>query len=169
MLLPLPEIKMAPRRESRMVRRGPVPVGVPRPGTAADGAATRAGFDAADLECAAKRVRYSLRTFRIDDYDHADAAIEGARHFLRRNPAALLQQLEDRGLLPPAYVDHRMATLGQNPRNILEKTSAGDVRQALDLSLLHQGKELPDVDNRGFQQRSAERLSKAGEVLFEVP
>src|SRR3954453_6835930 len=110
MLLPLPEIKMATRRESRMVGRGPVPVGVPRPGTAADGAATRSGFEAADLECAAKRARYIFRTFRIDDYDHADAAIEGARHFLGRDPAALLQQLEDRGLLPPADTDDAMAT-----------------------------------------------------------
>src|SRR3954451_17603124 len=110
MLLPLPEIKIATRRESRMVGRGPVPVGVPRPGTAADGAATRSGFDPANLECAVERARYSFRNAGLDDHRHADAAIEGSCHFLGRDPSTLLQQLEDRRLLPPVDIDHGMAT-----------------------------------------------------------
>src|SRR5437763_654333 len=112
MLLPLPEIKIAIRRESRMVGRGPVPVGVPPAGTAADGAATRAGFDAANLECAAERARYIFRNTGFDDYRHANPAIERSRHFLWRDPAALLQQLEDRGLPPPAEIDRGMAIFG---------------------------------------------------------
>src|SRR4051794_11721942 len=121
MLLPLPEIRIATRHESRIVRRGPMPVGVPHTGTAADGAATPSLLDEANLECAAERGRYIFRNARVDAHRHANAAIEGARHFFRRDAAALLQQLEDRGLLPPADIDHGMAIFGQNPRNILEK------------------------------------------------
>src|SRR3954470_791559 len=98
MLLPRPEIRIATRLGSRMVGRGPIPIAVPCAGLAADGAAATAFLDSSDLEdCLARAlqiVRHAVRRFRRDDHGHADAAVEGPRHLLRRQASALLQERE---------------------------------------------------------------------------
>ena len=62
-------------------------------------AAARPGFDAADLEdffAGASSARQLRGSALADDDGHADAAIEGPRHFLGSDLAALLEQREDR-------------------------------------------------------------------------
>src|SRR5689334_19599433 len=100
MLLPRPEIRTATRFGSRIVRRGPVLGRVPAARPAAHGAAALPFFDAADFEHLLARAfeqgaHCGHFAFR-DDRDHADAAVEGPRHFPGGNPAALLKEAEDR-------------------------------------------------------------------------
>src|SRR4051812_21553035 len=92
---PRPEIRMATRLRSRMVGGGPILGRAPCASAPADGAAARALFDAPDLEdgfagafeCCADRVGFASG----DDHGHADAAVEGPRHFLGRDAPAALQ------------------------------------------------------------------------------
>src|SRR6185437_15109390 len=104
MLLPRPEIRIATRFGSRIVSRGPVLRGIPRAGLAVDGAAARALFNATDLEDrlleAENRVSDGLHLAFVGDHRHSDAAVERARHLLRSDSAALLQEREDRRQLP---------------------------------------------------------------------
>src|SRR5690348_5969426 len=63
-----------------------------------------------------------------------------------------------------------MAAFSQNPRNIFEKTPAGDVCEAFDLPLLDAREEFADIDARGFEQEVAERSSAfGGKLLVEIP
>src|SRR5206468_7174998 len=103
---------MATRFWSRIVRRGPVLVRAPRPGDAADGAATRSLLDVANLERSAELRGNGLHKFGWNDHHHADPAIERTRHLLGRDSAAFLQHLEDRRLFPAAGSDHGMAMFG---------------------------------------------------------
>ena len=97
----------------------------------------------------------------IHDHRHADSAVEGPGHLAGRDTSALLQHCENGGKLPRRSVDDGVASSGQNPRNILNYSAAGDVREAvhghipsdiadridtheLDTSLL-------DVSLRGYQ------------------
>ena len=139
MLLPRPEIRIATRFGSRIVRRGPI-LGAPQVPAWPQTVQPRwPAFDPADLEDrfarAFERAVTASVACRRNDHRHADAAVEGPRHFFRGDPAALLQQREDRRQLPALRIDHGMAAIGQNPRNILEKSAAGDMRQALDPAL----------------------------------
>jgi hypothetical protein len=80
-----------------------------------DRAAARSRFDPADLE------HRLFRTFehgahwcgllRSEDDGHADAAVEGARHFFRRNPAAFLKQRENARQLPSVTIYDGMAAI----------------------------------------------------------
>src|SRR5579884_2803941 len=174
MLLPRPEMRMATRFGSRIVGHGPVLRGVPGARVSVDGAAAGALFDAADLEHrlagALKRRGECLCLFGSDDRGHAYAAVEDPRHFFRSDVSALLEQREDRRQLAPAGIYVGMAAIRQNPRNILEKSAAGDMGEALDRTFLHQGKERPHVDARGFEQDFAQRASAlTGQPLAGIP
>src|SRR5437764_15464495 len=100
MLLPRPEIKIATRRTSRIVRRGPVLGRVPRRGLAADGAAAPTVSDAADFEQGFPRSfepRANLfHLFGIDNHRHADPAIECPPHFFRCDVATPMNQRDNR-------------------------------------------------------------------------
>src|SRR5206468_11380592 len=99
MLLPRPEIRMATRFGSRIVRRGPILRGVPCSGSAGHRAAARTFFDPPYLKHLfvdfAETARNAVRLLSSDDHGHADAAIERPRHLLRSDPACLLEECED--------------------------------------------------------------------------
>src|SRR4051794_19438624 len=122
MLLPRPEIRTATRFGSRIVGRGPPLAG--------DRAAAPAFVDSPDFDrkftSFFQRAVDVARTFGRHDVDHANSAIERARHFLRSDPASRLQHGEDRWELPRANIYGRVAIIGQNPRNILEKSATSD-------------------------------------------
>ena len=69
---------------------------------------------------------------RLDDGDHADAAVEGAQQFEFGNAALLRQPLEHRQHRKPRKVDADAEMLWQYPRNIIGETAAGDVGETLD-------------------------------------
>src|SRR5689334_5580410 len=121
MLLPRPEIRTPTRRGSRIVGGRPAFLGVPATGTAADGAAPRTSFDAADFEYllagSLKRFSHAPSQTLRDDRDHADAAVERACHLFRRDPSTQLQKGEDRRQLPTICIYDGMAAIRQNPRN----------------------------------------------------
>src|SRR5688500_13397989 len=109
MLLPRPEIRIATRRgspafRSGMMSDGPVLARAPAAGRAADRAAAPAAFDMADqgdgfagsLEGLDDRLGFGLG----DDRRHADAAVEGPRHFRRGELSAAGKKREDRRQLP---------------------------------------------------------------------
>src|SRR5688572_21563043 len=97
MLLPRPEMRIATRRGSGMMRDGPAFVGAPA-GRALDRAATASlhNFaDAADGFAGGFEICFNgVNILCCDDGDHADAAIEGAHHFRRGEVAALDKQAE---------------------------------------------------------------------------
>src|SRR5574338_1114351 len=174
MLLPRPEIRTATRFGSRIVRDGPVLGRSPGPRAAANGAASSALLDAADLEHSLHLVRVQplekrVRFAGIYDPRHSDSAVEGARQLLRADPAARLQQREDRGELPFVSIYDRVVVLRRNPRNILEKSAASDVRQTFDPALLHERQERTDVDRRRLQQCRGQRFAEVREILLQVP
>ena len=160
MLLPRPEIRIPTRLGSCIVCRGPILVRAPGAGLAVNGAAARTIFDPTDLKRGLARAfelaRDLSRALRRDHNRHSDAAIERPRHFFHGDPATLLKEREDRWQLPTCRIDHCMAIIGQNPRNILEKSAASDVRKTLDLPLLHERQQRGDVDARRFKQCFAE-------------
>ena len=133
------------------------------PAGACDRAAALARFDRADAEDRlAGRFELAATTVRIvgcDDHGHADAAVEGARHFVRRDVAAFLEQGEQRRQRPAAGIDDGVATVRQNPRNILEKSAAGDMRKAVDPALL--GPAAAASGHRSASARASARRASA--------
>src|SRR5690348_3042417 len=99
MLLPRPEMRIATRFGSRIVRRGPVLGRVPGPRLTGNGAAAGAFLDAADFECslaaALEQARHLSRKLRSNHDGHADSAVKRPRHFLGGDVAAFLQERED--------------------------------------------------------------------------
>ena len=92
------------------------------------------------------------------------------RHLLRVDRSALLKISEDGRELPSGYVDQSAAIPWQNPRNILEKPTAGDMRQTLDFASLNQRKKFTDVDSCGLEKDLCERAPAfARQGLVEVP
>jgi hypothetical protein len=107
-----------------------------------NGAAAGTPFDPADLEhCFARALQCVSRRRRLvwrDDHSHSDAAIERPRQLFRGNVSARLKHREHPWQLPSARIHDGMAAIWYNPRNILEKSAASDVRQTLDAALLHE-------------------------------
>src|SRR3569833_3723642 len=91
---------------------------------AADGADRLAGLG--------EGLAHRRRILRRDDDDHADAAVEGAQHFLRRDVADLGQPAEHRRRVGLGQVYARAETLRQHARNVVGEAAAGDVGEALD-------------------------------------
>src|ERR1700674_2918140 len=68
---------------------------------------------------------------RIGHEDHAQPHVEGAEHLVVTDAAALLQQLEERRLLPGSPFDARAQTLGKAAGQVAENPTARDVRGTL--------------------------------------
>ena len=100
------------------------------------------------------------------DQGHADAAIEHAVHFGFGDAAMLLQPFEQRRHGPGGLLQHGAHALGQRARDVLDQAAAGDMRQALDLDLLHQREQRLDVDARRLQQHLGQR--PAVEIRLQV-
>src|SRR5918993_1957170 len=168
MLLPRPEMSTATRFGSRIMRCCPNVV------RALHRAAARAFFDSPDAE---HRLARSLECcgdiFRLagaNHDNHADAAIERADHLLRLKGSALAEKLEYGRLLPGAAVDEGMAIGRENPRDVFQQATAGDVRQALDPAFLDQRKQRSHVDARRFKQDLAEGAAlRPGKTLCQIP
>src|SRR5258708_2078238 len=69
---------------------------------------------------------------RLDDRDHADAAVERAQQFQFGDAALLRQPFEHRQHRQARQVDADAEMLRQHARNIIRKTAAGDVGEPLD-------------------------------------
>jgi hypothetical protein len=138
MFEPRPEIRIAIGLRSGIVRCAPAAV------STAHRAPALSGLDPADavhgFARALKSHAHAIRIIDADDSRHADAAIEGPSHLLRRDVATLLKQLKN-GQSRPVHRYDSVAGLGQNPRNILKKPATGDMRETLDLSLLDERKQ----------------------------
>ncbi len=69
------------------------------------------------------------RIVRRDDRRHPDAHVEDLIHFVARDPTAFLQELKDAWDLPASEIDHGIAILRQNARQIIDQPAAGDMGQ----------------------------------------
>src|SRR3981189_465244 len=69
---------------------------------------------------------------RLDDRDHADAAVEGAQQFEFGDAALLRQPFEHRQYRQPREVDADAEMFWQPTRNVVRKTAAGDMGKPLD-------------------------------------
>ena len=174
MLLPRPEMRIATRRGSRIVSDGPVLGSVPSADLPVHRAAPPALFDAADL----KHGFSGAFEFGSDhggmlgsrDHGHADAAIEGPRELAGGDGPALLKKGEDGRQRPARGIDDGVATIGKNPRDILEKSAAGDVRKTADAPLLNKREQGADVNARRLEQSLRKRRSAVPRQPFmQVP
>jgi hypothetical protein len=115
-----------------MVGRGPA--------LASDRAAALPGFDPADTKDGFpgpfERSGDAIGLGLAQDHGHSDPAVECARHLVGRDSSARLELGEDGWKLPQIHVDDRMRAIGQNPRNILEKSAARNVSKPLDSPFL---------------------------------
>ena len=84
--------------------------------------------------------------------DHADAAVEGAIHFVTGDVASLLQPAEHCRPLPALLVDHRLGVGGQDTGDVLPEATAGDVGQGVDLALLDELEHRFHIDAGRLQQ-----------------
>jgi hypothetical protein len=125
-----------------MVRCGPGLGSTPSALRPADGAATLAGLDSANLKDRLARARQSgghvLHSIFADNHGHADATVEGACHFFGRDSPAGLQERENLRLFPAIGFYDGVGASRQNTRNILEKSATCYVRETLDAPLLNQ-------------------------------
>ena len=64
--------------------------------------------------------------------DQADAAIEGAQHFRRRNAARLRQPAEHRLRRPAFQINFGIQAIGQGAGQILGDAAAGDMGEPFD-------------------------------------
>src|SRR5438874_484277 len=150
MFEPRPETRTATRLRSRTVGHRPVLSRAPRARLAANGAAARPFLDAADLVhiFLGSTLQFAQDCLGIlwrDDRGHADTAIEDPRHLSRGNSAALLQKAKDCRQLPFVRTYGRVTTFWHNPRNVLEKSTAGNVSESLQTALLHKRKQAADI------------------------
>ena len=136
------------------------------PAVPRDRAATRTVFDPADLE-------HRLAA-RFERFGHL-LGLVGATITTMPIPQLNVRAISSGAIWPPCCssekiarqiprirIDHRMAALGQNPRNILEKSAAGDMRQALDLARSNERQERADINPRRLQQGVAKRPRSNG-------
>src|SRR5690242_17190396 len=104
MLLPRPEIRIATRLGSRIVRRGPIRGRIPASCRPADGTPSRALLDPTDLEHGLagtfERRADLCGGVAMHDHSHAHPAVERARHFFSSYPTAALQLAENLRQLP---------------------------------------------------------------------
>src|SRR5882757_8435393 len=95
---------------------------------------------------------------RLDDGDHADAAVEGAQQFELGNAALLGQPFEHRQHRQPRQIDADAEMFWQHARNVVGEAAAGDVGEALDRSgLADRAQAGFHIEPRRRQQRRAER------------
>ena len=156
-LLPRPEMRTptfsramtCPSRRSR-----------PRARSAAR-AATRADATRRFRRGPRAAARASSASAGRDDRDHADAAVEGARHLGRAD-----RRRPRRASGTPAARSRRRrrdatpSPSGSDARDVVDEPAAGDVRERLDAARADRGEAGLDVDARRRQQRVAQALAR---------
>ena len=100
----------------------------------------------------------------VHDNAHADAAVEGAEEFVRRQPAGVAQPGKDRGQGPLARVDIGTKPRRQDPGQVLNQAATRDMSQRLDAPGLDRREQALDIDARRRQQLPGEYL--AGKRCF---
>src|SRR5688572_2989374 len=104
MFVPLPEISTATLARSGKVAGAPGLPRAPRLGAAGNGAAARAGFDRADevdrLARPLQRLGHTFGLVTAHGQNHADPAVEGARHLFGLDVALALEERDQPRLLP---------------------------------------------------------------------
>jgi hypothetical protein len=105
------------------------------PAVALNGASARTFLDPSYAEdCLSstfERCRHAISLGLCDDGYHSNPAVEGSHHLLRLDVAALLEELKQFGHMPGTKIYNGMGAFGKNPRNILEKPAAGNMRKPL--------------------------------------
>src|SRR3982074_2819178 len=129
MFEPPPEIRMGTRRFMMSLRKVEVTVIDHAVLTLGRNHLAEQGHGLAGLR---ENLGDSVDRVRLDDADHADAAIEGAQQFEFGNTALRGQPFEDRQYRQPRQIDADAEMFRQHPRNVVGETAAGDVGQALD-------------------------------------
>ena len=92
--------------------------------------------------------------------DHAEAIVERAIHFGLIDFAEPRDEIEDRRHSPGAAADSRVQVLRHHPRQILDDTAAGDIRQALEREAIEKIKHGLRIDAGRAQQLIAERAAE---------
>src|SRR6267154_2521445 len=152
---PRPEIRMATRRFMASPRKIQM--------TVIDHAVlalSRDHFAEQDYALAAfgKNLRHLFDRFGFHDRDHADAAVEGAQQFEVGDAPLFRQPFEHRQYRQPCQVDADAEMLWQHARDVVGKTAAGDMGEALDgAGLADRAQAGFHVEPRRRQQRAAER------------
>src|SRR6267154_741040 len=152
---PRPEIRMATRRFMASPRKIQM--------TVIDHAVlalSRDHFAEQDYALAAfgENLRHLFDRFSFHDRDHADAAVEGAQQFEVGDAPLFRQPFEHRQYRQPCQVDADAEMLWQHARDVVGKTAAGDMGEALDgAGLADRAQAGFHVEPRRRQQRAAER------------
>ena len=107
-----------------------------------------------------KRFANALGFVRIDHDHHADAAVEGPKHFLSANIAEAVEPFEHRQNRP-SEIHLRAKTIRQHSRDILGKAATGDMRQSFDLSISENRQEALHVDACRGEERLANGFAAA--------
>jgi hypothetical protein len=102
-----------------------------------------------------------------DDHGHADAAVEGARHFLGLYLSLRLQEGHQARLGPGVGVDMGVELGREDAGDILEQAAAGDVGEGVDMARADQRQQRANVDAGGGHQRVDEegRLVEDGRAV----
>ncbi len=95
-----------------------------------------------------------------DHRDEPEAEVEGALHLVFADTAAALHQIEDRRAPPAVAEHHRPGAVRQDPREVSDDASAGDVGQRLGPRLRQKRFDGRGVDDRRAEQGLAERLAQ---------
>src|SRR5688572_16110578 len=139
---PRPERRIPTLTRSAIMGGAPGRAGAPGFGRALDGAAFLAARDLADaVDALAGCAQVALDRCRVvwaDDYGHADAAVEGARHFLRLDIPLRLQESHQPRLRPGVGIDRGVKTVGKNTGKVFQQPAPGDVRQGGDAAAADQ-------------------------------
>ena len=101
--------------------------------------------------------------FGCHDDDHADAAVEGAQHFVGGDAAGLGKPGEDGRRLDGSEIDFGGQMLRQHARNVFRKAAAGDVGQRLQRAgLADRLQQRLHIDARRRHQHVGERAFAEG-------
>lgn len=134
----------------------PCLTGAPCVGTAAHGAAALPGTNFADamdgLSGCSERSRNVGNVSLRNRQNHADPAVEGARHLAGLYVTLRLKEGHEARLLPGIGADVRAQALGEYARNVFQQTAAGDVRQCMNFASANQWQQALHVDAGGLDQ-----------------
>src|SRR6266540_6912324 len=84
---------------------------------------------------------YCRSVDRRANNDHANSHVEGAEHFAFLDLPPALKQLKHGKHRPRTSLDFRARPLRQNPRDVLQQSAAGDMRESFDYSAVEQATE----------------------------
>ena len=76
---------------------------------------------------------------RRNDRRHSDPHIEHLIHLVARDAAAFLHDLKDGWDFPAAHINHRIAIVRQNTRQIINQSATGNVSKPFQFSVRNGG------------------------------